>query len=199
MGKYNLEKMEKKLRKVLDEARYEHTMGVMYTAACLAMRYGEDLERTMVAGLLHDCAKCVPNQEKISLCKKYGIRISEVEMKTPHLLHAKLGARFARDEYGVTDPGILSAITCHTTGKPGMTRLEKIIFLADYIEPGRSKAPDLPQVRKMAFSDLDRAVYMTMKGMLSYLRDKKACLDNQTVVAYNYYKNLMKEKKEEAD
>ncbi len=190
MGKYNLDKLEKKLKKDLDKARYVHTLGVMYTAASLAMCHGEDLERTMTAGLLHDCAKCIPNDEKVQLCRKYGLKISKVEMKNPHLLHAKLGACLARDKYGIKDEKILSAIYWHTTGKPEMTLLEKIIFVADYIEPGRSKAPNLTEIRKKAFSNLDKAVLMTLKDTLAYLKEEKACLDNQTVVAYNYYKNL---------
>ncbi|MCD7818768.1 MAG: bis(5'-nucleosyl)-tetraphosphatase (symmetrical) YqeK [Lachnospiraceae bacterium] len=194
MSSYNINKMQKKLKKEIDEARFIHTQGVMYTAAALAMCYEEDLEHTCVAGLLHDCAKCIPNGQKIKLSQYYKIPISAIERKSPHLLHAKLGACIAQDKYGINDPEILNAIRFHTTGKPDMTVLEKIIFVSDYIEPGRTKAPNLPLIRHEAFSDLDYAVYLTLRDTLSYLEQTNTSLDNQTVVAYNYYGDLIGER-----
>lgn len=196
MADYNLMKMQKKLKKYIDEMRYQHTLGVMYTAAALAMRYGADLERAQVAGLLHDCAKCIPNAKKLKLCHQNHIPVSEVEQKSPYLLHARLGAYIAKEKYHVHDAEILSAIEYHTTGRAAMTLLEEIIFIADYIEPMRSKAQNLPEIRAMAFQDIDHAVYMTMRDTIAYLKEEKTCLDNQTVMAYNYYKELVE--KEEA-
>ncbi|MCD8396834.1 MAG: bis(5'-nucleosyl)-tetraphosphatase (symmetrical) YqeK [Lachnospiraceae bacterium] len=197
MSGYNISKMQKRLKKELDEPRYVHTLGVMYTAMSLAMCHGEDLERTGVAGLLHDCAKCIPNPQKIKLSEHYKIPISTVERSTPQLLHAKLGACIAKDKYEVEDMEILSAIRCHTTGKPDMSLMEKIVFISDYIEPGRVKAPNLTRIRTLAFSDLDMAVYLTLRDTLSYLEQTKASLDNQTIVAYNYYENLIGEREDE--
>ncbi|MCD8338503.1 MAG: bis(5'-nucleosyl)-tetraphosphatase (symmetrical) YqeK [Lachnospiraceae bacterium] len=197
MSGYNISKMQKKLKKELDEPRFMHTQGVMYTAMALAMCHGEDLERTGVAGLLHDCAKCIPNPQKIRLCEHYKVPVSAVERAAPQLLHAKLGACIAKDKYGVEDPEILSAIRCHTTGKPDMSLLEKIVFLSDYIEPGRVKAPNLTKIRALAFSDLDMAVYLTLRDTLSYLEQTKASLDNQSIVAYNYYENLIGEREDD--
>ncbi len=194
MGDYNIIKMQKKLKKYIDEMRFHHTMGVMYTAASLAMRYGADLEKAQVAGLLHDCAKCIPNAKKLKLCHQNHIPVSEVERKSPYLLHARLGAYIAKEKYHIQDPEILSAIEFHTTGKAEMTLLEEIIFIADYIEPMRSKAANLSEIRAMAFQDIDRAVYMTMRDTIEYLQEEKTCLDNQTVVAYNYYKELVEKK-----
>lgn len=196
MSNYDIDKMQKKLKKYVDGARYAHTLGVMYTAAALAMCHGEDIERARVAGLLHDCAKCIPNHKKLKLCRQYGIPVSDAEKEAPYLLHAKLGAYIAREKYHIRDEEILSAITCHTTGRPGMTLLEKIIFIADYIEPMRSKAENLTEVRRLAFWDIDRAVYVTMRDTLRYLEKEKTSLDKQTVVAYNYYKNIVMEKEE---
>ncbi len=201
MGNYNLEKMQKKLKKYIDEERYRHTLGVMYTAASLAMCYGADLEKAQVAGLLHDCAKCIPNEKKLKLCHEYGIPVSQIEQESPYLLHASLGAYIAKRKYDVTDEEILGAIACHTTGKPAMTLLEKIIFLSDYIEPMRSKAENLPQIRHMAFHDLDYAVYVTLRDTLRYLENEKTSLDHQTVEAYHYYNQFYNqdiEEKEEA-
>ncbi len=196
MGGYNIHKMQKKLKKYIDEERYAHTLGVMYTAAALAMCHGADLERAQVAGLLHDSAKCIPNPKKLKLCRQHNIPVSEAEQKAPYLLHAKLGAYLAREKYHIQDPEILSAIECHTTGKPAMTLLEKIIFLADYIEPMRSKAANLGEIRKLAFCDLDQAVYVTMRDTLRYLENARADLDSQTVVAYQYYEEIMKNREE---
>ncbi len=190
-------KMQKKLKKDLDAARFHHTQGVMYTAAALAMCYGEDVKRAQIAGLLHDCAKCIPNDKKLKLCRRHNIPVSETEHKSPYLLHAKLGAFIAEEKYGVHDPGILSAIEFHTTGRAAMSLLEEIIYIADYIEPMRSKAENLPEVRRIAFRDINRAVYIVMRDTLRYLENEKSCLDNQTVVAYNYYKKIMGEETEE--
>ncbi|MDD6614847.1 MAG: bis(5'-nucleosyl)-tetraphosphatase (symmetrical) YqeK [Lachnospiraceae bacterium] len=186
----NIYKIQKKLRKYIDEERYWHTLGVMYTAASLAMRYDVDIEKAQVAGLLHDCAKCIPNSKKLKLCRQYHLTISETEEQAPYLLHAPLGACIAKEKYDVTDPEILSAITWHTTGKPEMTALEKIIFLADYIEPMRTKASNLPEIRRMAFEDLDLAVYTTLRDTLLYLKDSTS-LDKHSVEAYNYYKQII--------
>ena len=112
------------------------------------------------------------------------------------MLHAKLGAYIAREKYHIKDPEILSAIECHTTGKPAMTLLEKIIFLSDYIKPQRSKAVNLAEIRRLAFQDLDRAVYTTMRDTLRYLEQEDASLDNQTVVAYNYYEEIIRRREE---
>ena len=87
-------KIEKKLRKILDRERYRHTVGVMYTAAALAMAHQTDMEQAMYVGLLHDCAKCIPNETKLQLCEEYNIPIRESERRCPFLLHAKLGAYF---------------------------------------------------------------------------------------------------------
>lgn len=126
MEQYDLWKLDKKLQKEVDEDRYHHTLGVMFTAASMAMVWGEDLEKARVAGLLHDCAKCIPNKKKITMCEKNKIEITEFERNNPFLIHAKLGAFLAKDKYKVEDPEILSAITWHTTGKENMTLLEKI-------------------------------------------------------------------------
>lgn len=190
MKRYNIMKLQKKLQKELDEDRYCHTLGVMYTSAALAMRYGEDMEKAQVAGLLHDCAKCIPNEKKKKLCEKYKIPVTQVEEGAPFLLHAKLGAYLAKTKYNVSDPEILQAITWHTTGKPDMTLLEKIVFLADYIEPARCRAAHLHEIRDIAFVDIDQAVYMTLRDTLRYLESGIGAVDEMTKSAYVYYKEL---------
>ncbi len=184
---YDLKKIKKKLKNELDESRYEHTIGVMDTAACLAMRYGADLTQALVAGLLHDCAKCIPNDKKLKLCRKNGIEVTPFEEKAPFLLHAKLGAWMAEHEYHVSDPAILSAIACHTTGKPDMSLLDKIVFIADYIEPGRNKAPGLPEIRRLSFTDIDQALIRILSDTLDYLASSNDPIDPATQNVLDYY------------
>lgn len=180
-------KIEKKLRKELDRERYTHTLGVMYTAASLAMVHGTSIEQAMYAGLLHDCAKCIPNESKLQLCEEYGIPVRESERRCPFLLHAKLGAYFAKHRYKIDDKEILHAIKTHTTGEPGMNVLDKIIYIADYIEPNRKTAPNLSEIRKLAFEDLDKAMLRILGDTLDYLKEKGGELDPLTMQTYQYF------------
>jgi len=184
--------IQKCLKKKLSEHRYVHTLGVQYTGICLAMKYSCDLKSAELAGLLHDCAKYMDAEKLLKTCKKNNIEISEAEQKSPYLLHGKVGALFASKKYGVEDEDILNAIRFHTTGRPDMTLLEKIIFVADYIEPGRNNAPNLDEIRKLSFENLDEAVYVILKQTLMYLKKKKqANIDHHTAVTYNFYKDLL--------
>ena len=187
-------KIERKVKKELDQYRYMHTLGVMYTAASLAMRYQADVKDAMIAGLLHDCAKCIPGQDKIRLCKKYDIDITPIELSNPGLLHAKLGAYLAKKEYHVENEEILQAIRSHTTGRPDMSLLEKIIYIADYIEPGRNPLPNMDLVRKLAFEDLDECLFVMLKDSLEYLNSRNIPIDPMTEQTYEFY-NKIKEKR----
>lgn len=186
-------KINKKLEKKLDKERYEHTLGVMYTASALAMCHNANIEQALLAGLLHDCAKCIPNDKKIKLCRKYHLEISDVELKNPSLLHAKLGAFMAKTKYHVKDNEVLCAIKSHTTGRPAMTLLEKIIYIADYIEPGRNELPNMAEVRKLAFHNIDECLYRMLKDSLEYLKSRNLPIDKMTEKTYHYYKKLLKE------
>ena len=137
MEEYNILRMQDRLKEYLARDRFIHTQGVMYTATALAMCHGEDLVKAQVAGLLHDCAKCIPTGKKLKICKKNDIALTKWEEENEALLHAKVGVYIAKKKYGITDPEILNAIRYHTTGKADMTSLEKIVYIADYIEPGR--------------------------------------------------------------
>lgn len=183
----NMKKIRTKLAKSMDSKRYEHTLGVAYTAVSLAMRYGEDLEKAMLAGLLHDCAKCMDNEKKIKLCQTAKVEITEIEMINPFLLHAKAGAILAKKKYDVDDADVLSAIACHTTGKPNMSLLDKIVYIADYIEPGRTSAPNLSEVRSLAFVDIDMALLKILTDILDYLKKTGESLDPMTSLTYEYY------------
>ena len=192
MAQTKIDKIKKSVQNHLDKERYEHTLGVMYTAAALAMRYQMDLEKALTAGLLHDCAKGLSSDKKIRLCEKYNLTISESERKNPGLLHAKLGAYMASSKYEIEDQEIIDAIAYHTTGRPNMTLLDKIIYIADYLEPNRSEAPNLNEVRKLVFVDLDECLYIILRDSLEYLKTKNEVIDPMTEQTYLYYKELLK-------
>ncbi len=180
--------LKKAMKKHMDESRYEHTLGVMYTCASLAMRYGYDMEKAMLAGLMHDCAKCMPNAKKLKTAEKNHLEITDLERKNPFMLHAKLGALLAKKKYDIDDEEILSAIRWHTTGRPDMSLLDKIVYVSDYIEPKRDKAPNLPKIRQLAFMDIDQALLQILEDTLGYLGDSTDDIDSMTKKTYDYYK-----------
>lgn len=195
----SLDEIQEELKKVLKRKRHQHTIGVRYTAQAMAMCFGEDISRAGYAGILHDCAKYLSDEEILSECKKRRISYSEAEKLKPSLLHAKLGVCYAKEIYGVEDEEILAAIRWHTTGKPGMNRLEKIIFIADYIEPDRRLIPGMEAIRSASFRDLDEAMYLILKNTLNYLEDTstspKGTIDAYTIDAYDFYRDLWERKR----
>lgn len=193
MKTIELHKIRKQLVKALDSKRYEHTQGVAYTAAALAMRYGEDVQKAELAGLLHDCAKCLDNEKKIHICKKNDIAITEAEQRNPFLLHAKVGGHLAKTKYKIDDEDIINAVLYHTTGRPGMSLLEKIVYIADYIEPGRENAPNLDDVRKLCFQDLDDALLRILEDILVHLKESEKEIDPMTQMTYEFYKRKQSE------
>ncbi|MDO4261568.1 MAG: bis(5'-nucleosyl)-tetraphosphatase (symmetrical) YqeK [Eubacteriales bacterium] len=183
--------LKKDLKRSMDDSRFEHTLGVMYTSAALAMRHGCDLEKAMLAGLMHDCAKCMPNAKKLKIAEKNGLEITSLERKNPFMLHAKVGALLAKKKYDIDDEEVLGAIRWHTTGRPDMTLLEKIVYVADYIEPKRDKAPNLPLVRRLAFEDLDEALFRILSDTLDYLGDSPEDVDATTKETYDFYRERL--------
>ena len=120
MKNVNVRKIRKAMAKVQDAKRFEHTLGVAYTATALAMRYGVSLKNAELAGLLHDCAKCLTDEKRLAICEKHNISMNEIGRRNPFLLHAKVGSYLAMEEYHINDPDIINAILNHTTGRPGM-------------------------------------------------------------------------------
>jgi len=190
MSQLRINRINRKVKRHLDKERYEHTLGVMYTAGALAMRYGSDLEQALIAGLLHDCAKCISDEKRLKLCEQYHLDVSRAEQENPSLLHAKVGALLTVQKYRIHDKDIVDAIACHTTGKPEMSLLDKIIYIADYIEPGRFKSPNLDKVRELAFQDIEECLYIILESSLNHIRSKGSVIDPMTETAYLYYKNI---------
>lgn len=186
--KNDLKRLRKTVKKNQDAKRFEHTLGVEFTAAALAMRYNESIHDARAAGILHDCAKCMSDEKRLAICDKHGIAVTDIERRNPFLLHGKAGAYLAEKKYGVKDQNIFNAIQFHTTGREAMSTLEKIIFVADYIEPGRRRVPGLSEIRKLAFIDLDDAVLQILENTLDYLRNSGGEIDPMTEVTCNYYR-----------
>ncbi|MBD5543000.1 MAG: HD domain-containing protein [Lachnospiraceae bacterium] len=187
---FQFHEIDRYLRKTLDKKRYTHTLGVANTAACLAMRYSSDVNKAYLAGLLHDNAKCISTKKKMAICQKAGLSISKIEEKNPELLHSKVGSYLAKQKFHIEDSDILNAICYHTTGRPNMSLLEKIIFVADYMEPNRKIIPGLDQIRSMAFQNLDNALLLILENTLSYIKkkDRETDIDPMTQKTYDYYK-----------
>jgi len=188
-----MKKIKKYLKKHLTKERYQHTLGVAHTAVAMAMRYNPDtsnaefIKRAETAGLLHDCAKCMDNDKKIKICEKNNIPCSDFEISHPYLLHGKVGAYIAKNKFDILDEDILQAITWHTTGRPEMSLLEKIIFIADYIEPSRNPIPELDVIRQLAFVDIDKAMEKIVSNTLKFLEKKGNPMDKMTQITYDSY------------
>lgn len=188
---YDIVAIEKSLQGLLSPHRYAHTLGVMHTACALSMAHSYPMTRAQIAGLLHDCAKYLSNDQLIEIAKKRGLLISPGEEKAPQLLHAKVGALFAEEIYGVQDPAVLRAIRLHTTGNPAMGLLDKIIFVADYIEPGRDRAPHLSDIRQLAFYDLDLAVTLILEDTIAFLEASGAEIDVSSRQTLDTYRDII--------
>lgn len=174
----------------LPAGRFLHTLGVVESAQNLANKYGADAERARIAALLHDIAKPLSTEEVLRICEEAGEQVSDEELASEKTLHARAGAILAERDFNVTDPEILGAIRYHTTGKPEMTLLEKIIFIADYIEPGRSKAPNLDKIRRESMLDLNRCICMIVRDTLQHLRETGVHVNRLTEETYEYYRSL---------
>lgn len=186
------EKIKEKLQSALSIERYIHTLGVAGEAEKLAGKYGgeELVKKAVYAGLLHDCAKDYPADMKRRFCKEYHVPVDDIMKKQIDLVHPFLGAEVARREYGVEDEEILEAIRWHTTGKADMTVLDKIIFIADYIEPNRESFDGLEEARRLAYEDLDKAMKYILESTIEYVKARKRHLHPYSLEALEYYSKM---------
>ena len=171
---------------MLKRKRVPHVQGTEETAARLALRWGVDEESARRAAILHDCTKKLNREQHLDICRQYGIELDKEERKEEKLLHALTGAAVARNVFGVS-PEIESAIRWHTTGKADMTALEKIIYLADYIEPTRDFC-DLTELRALAFRDLDGAMLLGLEMAVGDLKERGVAVHSNSVLARDYLK-----------
>lgn len=168
----------------LKPKRMPHVLGTEQEAAFLAEKYGADVTAARIAALLHDCTKKLELPQQLSLCRHYAIPLDEMERNYLKLLHSKTGAAVARDRFGVSDE-IYNAIFYHTTGKADMTLLEKIIYLADYIEPSRS-FPGVEELRTAVHEDLDRGLCRALADSIVELQGYGSPVHPNTQEALSY-------------
>lgn len=173
------------VKQQLTERRFQHTLGVMETAIELAKRYGADVKKAELAAIFHDYAKYRPYEEmgQIIIQQNLGRNLLTTN---PEVWHGPVGAYLVQKEVGITDEEILNAIRYHTSGRPNMTLLEKVIFLADYIEPGR-KFPGVEEVRNLANNDLDEAVLKATQNTIQFLVTSEQVIFEDTIHTYNDY------------
>ncbi|MDR1800959.1 MAG: bis(5'-nucleosyl)-tetraphosphatase (symmetrical) YqeK [Lachnospiraceae bacterium] len=183
--------LENKMRTFLDGRRFRHTQSVMYTAASLAFVWGVDHRKAMIAGVLHDCAKCIDINEQFKICEENGYELTDYDNANPQLLHAKVGAIIAKTQLDIKDQDILNAIEFHTTGRPEMSNLEKIIYIADYMEPLRQDQPALSNIRKLAYLNLDVCLYEITGKVLKYLELKNRIPDPKTMETHLWVKERL--------
>jgi len=170
--------------KKISPKRLRHSIGVSQTAESLAVRFGCDQEQAKLAGILHDLAREVPVNELLPRALAFGIVVCDIERAEPILLHAPLAAKMAQTELGINDSEIMQAIILHTTGGPNMTLLDKIIYLADAIEPGR-KFKGVDKIRKVARTDLDKALLSALDLSICYIVKGSGLIHPATIAARN--------------
>ncbi|MGV3487554.1 MAG: bis(5'-nucleosyl)-tetraphosphatase (symmetrical) YqeK [Tuberibacillus sp.] len=180
----NKEEALAQVKKLLPEKRYIHTLGVVESASELSIRYGADKEKAEMAAILHDIAKYFPVEQLREYIETHDEIPSGMLLYHPSLWHAPVGAVYVKEQFGINDQDVLDAITYHTTGRTGMTLLEKIVFLADYIEPGRA-FPGVDEVREMAKASLDLAVAKALANTTLFLVENYKQVYPDTLAAYN--------------
>lgn len=168
------------LRSALSDKRLLHSLLVAHTARKLAQLHGEDPDAAALAGLLHDCAKCLPLPELKRIAQEQHLLLDEETLASQNLLHGPVGAELAKTRYGIDDPNILSAIGCHTVGKVGMLPLDMILYLADKIEPSRTLYPALLEVRALAREDLVAGMNRMLQSTMEYVTTQKTALHPST-------------------
>ena len=187
------EEMKSDILNRIGEKRYNHTIRVRDTAVELAKIYNVDLEKAYVAGMLHDCAKIRDEKELIEVSFDYGLSLTDDMKKAPQIIHSFLGAIISEKKYGIEDEDVLNAIRFHTTGRENMSDLEKIVFLADYIEPMRNFS-GVDKARELSYEDLNKAMMYSLNNTILFLCNKDEYIALDTIKARNYILEIENEK-----
>lgn len=169
------------------ESRLRHILAVEQTAIALAHRYSLDATKAAQAGLMHDLAKYFKPQKLLQMAQAEGLSLDPVDLANPHLLHADVGAIVARDQFGIQDQEVLQAIANHTLGRPEMSPLSCVVFLADSLEPGRGDTPELNTLRQVSQQDLFQAVWMSCDASIQDLIVKRRLIHPRTVLTRNWF------------
>ncbi len=187
------------LEKRLKPSRFKHTCGVVETAGKMALHHGIDIHKTMVAAALHDYAKNMSPEALLEYAETHQIEVDSVMKVSTELMHGLVGAKMVQFELGIEDQEILDAIAYHTIGRNQMSLMEKIVYLADAIEPGRSEYPGLEALRKIAYKDLDQGILASVTSTLNYVLERGFIIHPNSVALYNelvskYGKSVIKVK-----
>lgn len=182
---WDIDKIKAYLKESLRESRYNHTLGVIETAKALAHINGADVQKAEIAALAHDVAKNMTIDEMKYIIDENNIELSYDTLKTPELWHSIVAPIMGKRVFEIEDEDILNAMRWHTTGKEDMTILEKIIYMADMIEPERNY-PGVGMLRKVTFENLDKGFLMALNHTINYLLDKGFYIDINTIKARNF-------------
>ena len=182
---------EKTIKPLMKEKRFYHSVCVAKTAVELARKFGESEEKAYIAGILHDCRKEIDKEQMKKEMLASGFSVDEAELKTPKLWHGIAGAYYVRNVLKIEDDDILSAIRFHTVGRAYMSKLEKIVYLADMVSQDRDY-PDVEKYRKIVFSGLDNAMFVMLQWTLMKTAETGGFIPASTVEAFNYYNGKRK-------
>lgn len=177
-------------------SRLNHILRVEQMAIALAGHHNLDVEKAAQAGLMHDLAKYFKPQKLLEIARAENLDIDPVSEATPHLLHADVSAIVARDTFGLKDEEVLQAIANHTLGRPGMSLLSCIVFVADSLEPGRGNTPELEALRQMSYKNLYQAVWLTCDYSLKFLLETHCLIHPRTIATRNWFLQKVKNKQE---
>ncbi|NLB82075.1 MAG: HD domain-containing protein [Clostridiaceae bacterium] len=181
----DFEQIKDDLEKKLSKSRFEHSLAVSNTAVTLARYYGADEQKAALAGLVHDCVKEIDRDKLLKMCTDFQLKMDKVLLEETKLIHARVGAFYAKHYYGIDDEEVFDAIYYHTTAKANMSLLTKIIYVADYIEPNRT-FECVDQIRTIAFENIDLAILDGLNYTIKKTVAKKRMLHPETVNARNY-------------
>lgn len=189
----DLKEAKELARKRLGDKRYRHTLNVEKMAVKLARRYGADCDQAALAALLHDTAKEMPTADQLALLRNYPDLAGNTENRPTPIWHGVCAAILARTEWGVTDEAVLSAVACHTAGKPGMTLLDKILFLADMTSAERD-FEGVEQLRKLEMEDIDKAMFQALDDSMAFVKKGNKPLDPMSAAARDFFRDLLEQR-----
>ncbi|WP_040210747.1 bis(5'-nucleosyl)-tetraphosphatase (symmetrical) YqeK [Clostridium polynesiense] len=178
-------KIKEYLKENTSENRYIHILGVVETSQSLADRYGADRDKAALAAYIHDAAKHLPGDKLIKLIEDKGFKLTSEDKAMPQLLHGPAGAIIAEELMGIKDREVLDAARYHTTGKENMNLLEKIVYIADLIEPSRDY-PGVKHLRELALKDIDKALLQAFDNTIKHIIDRGLLIHSDTIKSRNY-------------
>lgn len=181
------------LRENVSAQRLEHIIGVEDLCRKLALHHDLNPEQAAQAGLMHDLAKFFPPEKLLTIAHQNGLEIDAICQHQPHLLHADVSAIVAREQFQVTEPEILQAIADHTLGRPAMSHLSCIVFIADVLEPSRGENPELETMRQNSWQNLYKTVQQTCDYSLKYLLNNHKTIHPRTILTRNWALRVSKE------